>query len=223
MSDHLPALVIETAPNPEYVCVLLHGGGGSADEFRALIPAITPPGVRVRYVIPHAPERRLTLFGGQPMRAWYDVVEANLEAQQDTAGIEASLRSVLNLIEAEHARGTPYAKILVGGFSQGGAIALLAALHAPAPLAAAFCLSGYLLRSAVPASTHNQQTPLFIGHGSDDDLVSLQLAEQARADLRRMGLAVAWYEYPMAHQVGKEEMLALCNWLAHVYASPQKT
>jgi phospholipase/carboxylesterase len=216
MSAHPPPLVIETAPTPAHACVLLHGGGGAADEFRTLIPAITPPGIKIRYVIPYAPEIPLTLFGKQRMRAWYDVVDANLELHQDTVGIDASLQSVLNWIKHEHAQGIPYERILVGGFSQGGTIALLAALRAPAPLAGAFCLSGYLLRSAMSASTLNQKTPLFIAHGHDDDLVPLRLAQQACADLQRIGLTVAWHAYPMAHQVCNEEVLALRDWLARV-------
>lgn len=219
---HPPNLVVETAAKTSHVCLLLHGGGGSPEEFKVIVPSITPHNLGIRYVMPYAPEIALTLFGKQQMRAWYDVVDADLESQQDLSGIATSLQAVLALIETEYAQGTPYDKILVGGFSQGGVVALLAALHAPKPLAAAFCLSGYLPRGALPESTRNQKTAVFIAHGSDDDLVPLSLAKQACADLAGMGLTLTCHEYSMAHQVCKEELRALREWLALVYeSSPQ--
>lgn len=214
------ALVVETAAKPSHVCLLLHGGGGAPEEFNALIPAITPAGMSIRYVMPYAPEIALTLFDRQRMRAWYDVVDANLESQQDTIGIEASLQTVLSLIEAEHDRGAPYDTILIGGFSQGGAIALLAALRSPAPLAAAFCLSGYMLQlDTMPLCAENRQSSIFIAHGIHDDLVPLHLAEKACSTLRNLQFDVAWHTYPIGHQVSKETLLALRQWLARGCAS----
>lgn len=108
-STALP-LIVETAEDPEYSCLLLHGGGSDPLEFESLIPAISPPDVGIRYVLPYAPEIRLTLFGGHLMRAWFDVTDANLELHRDIAGIEASTNTVLSLIDTEHARGIAYEK-----------------------------------------------------------------------------------------------------------------
>lgn len=220
---HLPILVVETAAKTSHVCLLLHGGGGAPEEFSALIPSITPPGLGIRYVMPYAPEIALTLFDKQRMRAWYDVVDANLESQQDTPGIETSLQAILSLIETEHGQGAPYDKILVGGFSQGGALALLAALCSPAPLAAAFCLSGYLLqRDTPPVRAENRQSPIFIAHGLYDDLVPVRLAEKACSTLRNLQFDVTWNPHPAGHQVSTEILLALQQWLARA-CTPRST
>lgn len=214
MNAPLPTLIVETAIKPKYVCLLLHGGGGTPEEFKSLIPAVTPTGLGIRYVMPYAPEIALTLFGKQRMRAWYDVINANLESQQDTPRIETALQAVLTLIEAEHQRGVSYDNILVGGFSQGGAIALLAALYSPNPLAAAFCLSGYLLqRGTLPPPAENQLSPIFMAHGIHDDLVPVHLAEKSCSTLRNVQFDVTWHTHPMGHQVSQETFFALRQWL----------
>lgn len=212
-------LIVETAEDPEYSCLLLHGGGGDPLEFKSLIPAISPPDVGIRYVLPYAPEIRLTLFSGHLMRAWFDVTDDNLELHQDIVGIEASTNTVLSLIDMEHASGIAYEKIIIGGFSQGGAIALLAALRLRASLAAAFCLSGYLpLGENVQtiASIESRKTPIFIGHGAHDELVPVHLAASACLTLRNLGFDVVGEEYPIGHQVSMGELRLLRDWLSQV-------
>jgi phospholipase/carboxylesterase len=167
-------------------------------------------------VFPHAPVRPVTVNGGMPMRAWYDVLGLDIAAKQDEAGIRASIESVEALIAREVGRGVPAANIVLAGFSQGGAIALSGGLRHAERLAGIVALSTYLPlheKLAGERSEANRDVPVFQAHGSFDPVVPMALGLLSRDWLRGLGYTVDWHDYPMAHQVCGEEIADLRAWL----------
>jgi phospholipase/carboxylesterase len=173
----------------------------------------------VRYVLPHAPTRPVTLNGGYVMRAWYDILGNDLARREDEAGLRASQREVQALIERECARGVPAGRIVLAGFSQGCAMALLTGLRCGRRLAGLVGLSGYLpLAGTLAAERHpaNQDVPIFLAHGSHDPIVPLLSATASRDVLQALGYEVQWHQYPMQHSVCQEEIEHLNDWLLRV-------
>ncbi|WP_062535498.1 alpha/beta hydrolase [Mizugakiibacter sediminis] len=219
----LPCVEIETGPNPRHAVLWLHGLGADGHDFEPIVPELVPPDwPPLRFVFPHAPVRPVTLNGGMPMRAWYDIAGLDLGARQDEAGIRASIAEVEALMRREHARGIDSQRLLLAGFSQGGAIALATGLRHAGRLAGIVALSTYLPlmeTTAVESSTGNASVPIFWGHGSLDPIVPLALGARSREYLEEVGHAVDWHDYPMAHQVCAREIADLRNWLsAHLFA-----
>ncbi|HEY0179668.1 MAG TPA: carboxylesterase [Dokdonella sp.] len=212
-----PCVEIETAANPRHAVIWLHGLGADGHDFEPIVPALVAPGwPPLRFVFPHAPVRAVTLNGGRPMRAWYDIFGTQIADRQDEAGIRASVAQLDRLIEREAARGVPPARVLVAGFSQGGAIALAGGVRHPARLAGIVALSTYLpLAEATAAerSGANAGLPIFFGHGRFDSVVAPALGERSRDLLAGLGYAVEWHDYPMAHQVCAEEIAELGRWI----------
>jgi phospholipase/carboxylesterase len=168
-------------------------------------------------VFPHAPVRAVTINGGMAMRAWYDILGFDRRAKEDAVGIRASAAAVAELIDREIERGMASERIVLAGFSQGGAIALHTALREPRPLAGVLALSTYLPLAASLASERsaaNSGVPIFMAHGTGDTVLPLSLAETSRAALLALGYAVEWHAYPMAHSVSMEEISAIGAWLA---------
>jgi len=214
----LPAVEHETAANPRFSILWLHGLGADGNDFAPIVPALVDPAwPPLRFVFPHAPVRPVTINNGMSMRAWYDIAAFDLNARQDEAGMRASIGEVETLIEREHSRGVPSDRIVLAGFSQGGAIALAAGLRHPQRLAGIVALSTYLPLHAALAgerSAANAATPIFWGHGSVDPVVVLQRGIDSRDLLQSLGYALEWHTYPMAHAVCPEEIGDLRRWLA---------
>jgi len=217
----LDAIEITTGPKPRLAVLWLHGLGADGHDFEPIVPELGLS-VPVRFVFPHAPVRPVTINGGMAMRAWYDILGFDRRAREDAAGIRASAAAVTELVDREIERGMSSDRIVLAGFSQGGAIALHTALREPRPLGGVLALSTYLPLAATLASERsaaNARLPLFMAHGTDDGVLPLQLAETSRAALEALGYAVEWHAYPMAHSVCLEEVGAIGAWLATLPAA----
>lgn len=213
----LSAVEHETAANPTHTILWLHGLGADGHDFAPIVPELVDPAwPALRFVFPHAPVQPVTINNGMPMRSWYDIVGFDLLARQDEAGVRASMAAVEALIAREHERGVPSERIVLAGFSQGGAIALAAGLCHAQRLAGIVALSTYLpIAEVVARERHgaNAATPIFQGHGTADPVVALQRGTASRDRLQALGYAVDWHSYPMAHAVCAEEIADLRRWL----------
>lgn len=218
----LPALELETAANPQYSIIWLHGLGADGNDFAPIVPELVAKDwPALRFVFPHAPVRPVTINNGMSMRAWYDIHGFDLVARQDEAGIRASIGEVERLIARENERGVPSERIILIGFSQGGAIALAAGLRHAKTLGGIVALSTYLPIAATMAaerSVANAATPIFWGHGTADPVVVLQRGVDSRDALQALGYTIDWHTYPMAHSVNAEEVADLRHWLGQRFA-----
>jgi phospholipase/carboxylesterase len=215
---------IELHPDAEPVAtvIVLHGLGADGTDFLPLcdeldLSAIGP----VRYVMPRAPVRPVTINGGYRMRAWYDILGSDLVRREDEAGLRESVQLVHALLDREAARGVPPGRTVLAGFSQGCAITLLAGLRYRQRLAGLAGMSGYLPLADTTAAERqgaNADTPVFLAHGRNDGVVPLARGTAARDALHGLGHAVEWHEYPMEHSVCIEEVSALNQWLLRVLA-----
>lgn len=200
--------------------IWLHGLGADGNDFVPIIDELSlPAGHGLRFIFPNAPTRPITINGGMAMRAWYDILGMDLTAREDAEGIEASREAVEALIAREINRGIAEARIVVAGFSQGGAIALYCGLRYPARLGGIMALSTYLpLRDTLTtqASAANRDIPIFMAHGSTDPVVAPQLGRASRDILQQQGYTIEWRAYPMQHQVCMPEIQAIGIWLQSV-------
>jgi phospholipase/carboxylesterase len=217
---------LETGQNPSGSVIWLHGLGADGHDFEAIVPELRlPESLSLRFVFPHAPVRPVTINGGMSMRAWYDIVSLDRDGPVDETGIRDSGEILKTLIAREQERGIEARKIIVAGFSQGGAIALHVALRYPERLAGLMALSTYLpLRSSFnvevidnPAAA-NRDIPIFMAHGTFDPMLPLQLGRNSADLLIESGLSVEWHDYPMAHAVCAEEIHDIRAWLLSVFA-----
>jgi len=212
----------ETAPSPGWTILWLHGLGADGNDFAPLVPELVRRDwPAVRFVFPHAPVRAVTINNGVRMRAWYDIRDFDLANRADLAGVEESVAQVDALIAREAARGVPASRVILAGFSQGGAITLAAGLGRHDALGGLVVLSSYLPRvpanDEVPAAARSQ--PVFLAHGSQDPVVPFAAGQQAAATLHGFGLDVEWHAYPMAHQVCAQQIEDLGNWLGRRFAA----
>jgi len=209
--------VIETGPNPATTLIVLHGLGADGHDFVPICGELDlKPLGAVRYVFPHAPERPVTINGGYRMRAWYDILGVDLVKREDEPGLRESVRQISELIDRERARGVAAERIVVMGFSQGCAMALMTALRYPERLSGAVGLSGYLPLAATTAaerSAANTSLPIFMAHGTQDPVVVPARGTASRDALQALGHDVEWHEYPMPHSVCMEEIADLNAWL----------
>ena len=205
--------------------IVLHGLGADGTDFIPMCDALDLAAVGpVRCVMPRAPERPVTLNGGHRMRAWYDILGADLQRREDEAGLRDSVKQVHALIDHERARGVAANRIVLAGFSQGCAVTLLAGLRYPERLAGLAGLSGYLpLADSTAAERHaaNRDVPIFLGHGRSDSMVPLARGAASRDALTALGYSVDWHDYPMEHSVCMEEVAELNRWLLRVWGQPQ--
>jgi phospholipase/carboxylesterase len=222
MSDLLDCVELQTHSNPQHAVVWLHGLGADGYDFvpvvRELELAGTPP---VRYVFPHAPQIPVTINGGYVMRAWYDILGTELNEREDEARIRASAAAVERLIEREVARGVARSRIVLAGFSQGGAITLHAGVRAVEPLAGMLALSTYLPLAGhveAEATAASRSTPIFMAHGTADPVIPFARSTASRDRLKALGYNVEWHEYPMQHSVCLEEIQHVGVWLKRVLA-----
>jgi phospholipase/carboxylesterase len=211
---------VETGRDPVGAVIWLHGLGADGHDFEPIVPELVRPGERaLRFVFPHAPIRPVTLNGGFAMRAWYDIVALDRRGPEDEPGIRASQATIEALIGREHARGIPSERIVLAGFSQGGAVALFAGARYPQRLAGILGLSCYLLLTghwAAERAAANLATPIFLAHGTQDPVVLPALGEDARRELTAQGYAVEWHTYSMPHSVCPQEVADIAAWLRRV-------
>ena len=216
--NYLEPLEVPPSEPPRASVIWLHGLGANGFDFLPIVDELDrsrlPP---TRFVFPHAPERPVTLNGGYIMPAWNDIIGLYPDAPEDENGIRESLRYLDRLIAHEIERGIAPRNIVLAGFSQGGNIALNCALRYPAPLAGALILSSYLglkEKLAPEASAANRALPIFMAHGTQDDIVPYAFACASRDALNALGYHVVWREYPMPHTVCAEEVIDIGNWLS---------
>ncbi len=217
MSNQLPQTVeVQTGARPDSAVIWLHGLGADGHDFEPVVPELRlPERLAVRFVFPHAPVRPVTINLGSRMRAWYDILQLG-GGPEDEPGIRASQRLLEGLIEREQARGIAPQRIVLAGFSQGGAIALHTGLRYPDRLAGILALSTYLpLANALAAerSDANREVPIFQAHGRFDDLIPIERAVHTRDALQALDYSVEWHEYPMPHSVCAEEIADIAEWL----------
>ena len=218
----LDTLEIETGPSPQRTVIVLHGLGDSGHGFAPIAEELDLSALgAVRFVLPHAPERPVTINGGYVMRAWYDILGTDLARREDEAGLRESQALIEALIAAEEARGVPASRIVLVGFSQGCAMALLTGLRHPERLAGVAGLSGYLPLAAsttTERSAANRDVPLFLAHGTQDPVVAFARGVASRDALAALGYPIEWHDYPMPHSVCAEEIGDLNRWLLRVLA-----
>ncbi len=218
---------VEIEPaNPATGSVIwLHGLGADGHDFEPIVDELRlPQGFGLRFVFPHAPIRPVTLNGGTRMRAWYDIISLDRSGPQDEQGIRHSASILTALIERELGRGIANNRVVLAGFSQGGAIAMHTALRHAQKLAGLLALSTWLpLGDAFAAEVlsnpraQSRDLPVFMAHGTFDPMLPLSMGLQSRAALESAGYRVEWHEYPMAHAVCAEEIVAIRDWLMSVF------
>jgi phospholipase/carboxylesterase len=216
----LETIEVKTAPSPIAAVIWLHGLGADGHDFEPIVPELVRPGERAwRFIFPHAPLIPVTINGGTRMPAWYDIKGLERTAQQDVAGFRATDASIRELIAREAGRGVPADRIVLAGFSQGGAVSLYTAPRYPERLAGVMALSCYLPMESTFAAERapaNDATPFFMAHGSGDATLPLRMGELSRDFLQAQGYRVDWHEYPMAHGVCPAELADIREFLLRV-------
>ncbi|WP_027847688.1 alpha/beta hydrolase [Marinospirillum minutulum] len=216
----LNTLQIDTGANPEYTVIWLHGLGASGHDFEPLVPEFAfSKNTPVRFIFPHAPELPVTVNGGMVMPAWYDILAMDIDRKVDVEQLKKSANLVAALVEAEIDRGVPSKNIIIGGFSQGGAVAYELALSYPKPLGGLFALSTYFATAdTINLSEANRSLPIFVAHGSFDPVVAEALGQTAVKHLQTMGYQPEYQSYGMDHSLCLEEVRDMDAFLAKVIA-----
>jgi len=214
--------VIEINPKlpPNASVIWLHGLGASGYDFVNIVQLLNlPPQLNIRYVFPHAPFRKVTYSGNTKVRAWFNVVDLKRDSEVDETGIRESEELINELIAHELTQKDPGYKVIIAGFSQGGVMALQCGLRYPEKLAGILVLSGWLsLGHTVPieGTAVNQQTPILMLHGTDDELIPSEWAKESHDYLRDLGYNVRFLSYPMQHAVCVEEIAEIGNWMQKI-------
>lgn len=212
---------------PDGTVIWLHGLGADGHDFEPIVAELDlDKQADLRFVFPHAPVRPVTINGGIPMRAWYDVMSLDRSGPQDEAGIRDSAETLKRLIEREHDRGVDYDRVVLAGFSQGGAIAMHTAMRFPEKLAGLMALSTWMPLEAtidgeVMQSPESQprDLPVLMAHGSFDPMLPIAAGQHARDIMQKAGFSVQWHEFPMAHAVCAEEIAEIRRWLLSIFAN----
>jgi len=219
-SELLEAITIETGANPDASVIWMHGLGDDGKGWSEVVPALNlPQSLAVRFIFPHAPVIAVTINNGMRMRAWYDIRQANLSERADLEGVRTSQAHVDALIAREVSRGIAARRVILAGFSQGGAIALYAGVRYAERLGGVIGLSTYLVgfdRVAAEASAANRDVPIFMAHGTLDGVVQLAWAERSRDALRAGGWDVEWHTYPIEHSAVIDEIVAAGKFIQKV-------
>ncbi len=220
----LEAVTVETGPNPTFSIIWMHGLGADGHDFEPLVPELLEHGLpALRFVFPHAPVRPVTINNGYEMRAWYDIIGIDRRSAEDFAGISASAQAIGALIKRENERGIATDRIVIAGFSQGGAMALHIATRHADKLAGVIALSCYLpmAREFETARTAaNQTTPFFMAHGVEDPVVPYPLGDESRKVLQAAGYQLEWHNYMMPHALCEPEVADLRRFLGKVAVIP---
>lgn len=224
MEKRLDSVEVNPKTAIQYSIIWLHGLGADGHDFEPIVPELhLPEALGIRFIFPHAPIQPVTINGGLPMRAWYDITEMSITHHPDENGIRQSCQSVQQLIQ--HEQETFQLKshqILLAGFSQGGAIALTTALTFPEKLAGVIALSTYLPSKKIVAnqmSSANLDTPFFMAHGLSDPIVPLIAGTQTKDWLLEQNYPVTWHTYPMQHNVCPQQISDLSDWLGAILAT----
>ncbi len=218
----LETVEIESGANPTAAVIWMHGLGADANDFVPIVKELDLSNCpAIRFVFPNAPQIPVTLNGGYIMRAWYDIAAAgtDINKREDGTGLRQSQQQINALIARENARGIPTDKIILAGFSQGCAMSLQTGLRHPQKLAGIMGLSGYVpLADKVATERHaaNQDTPIFLVHGTSDPVIPIQRAQQSRDLLLSLGYSIEWHDYWMQHSVSPQEIIDIGNWLRKV-------
>ncbi|ROR97922.1 phospholipase/carboxylesterase [Sinobacterium caligoides] len=216
--SYLPCEIVDTQPEPDAAVIWLHGLGANGHDFVPIVPELQlPASMAVRFVFPHAPSIPITINGGMVMPAWYDILAMSLEREIDEQQILASSEAVRQLIEREISNGIASQRIVLAGFSQGGAVCYQTALSYDKPLAGLMTLSTYFAtaKTIVPSAA-NRQLPIHIFHGSQDPMVPEAMGKHARAALEQLGYQPEYQTYPMEHAVHPREIADISAWLQRV-------
>lgn len=219
MTQTLDHVKIDTGPEPRHTVIWLHGLGASGHDFEPVVPELqVARDVPIRFLFPHAPAMPVTVNGGMVMPAWYDILAMDIDRKVDLNQLRRSANAVAGLIANERARGVPSEHIVVGGFSQGGAVAYELALSHPEPLAGLFALSTYYATAdSIKRADANRTLPIFIAHGRYDAIVPEALGRAARARLEQQGYAPEYHVYGMDHSLCLEEIRALDGFLGRCF------
>jgi phospholipase/carboxylesterase len=216
----LETIEVETAAKPNAAVIWLHGLGADGHDFEPVVPEIVRRDERAwRFVFPNAPVRPVTINGGMPMRAWYDLRGLDRKAAEDAAGFRDTDVQIRQLIAREAERGIPSNRIVLAGFSQGGAVSLYTAPRFPEKLAGVMALSCYLPAEnsfSTERASANDATPIFMAHGQGDTVLPMSLGVQSRNFLKAQGYAVEWHDYPMPHAVCAAEIADIREFLLRV-------
>jgi len=219
MAQLLDAIQLETGRDPERSVIWLHGLGADGRDFVPIVGELALPAAPIRFVFPHAPVQPVTINNGMSMRAWYDIVADDLARREDERGVRASQGLVEALVARERERGVPATRIVLAGFSQGGAISLQTGLRHPERLAGIMALSTYVPIAATleaERNAANADVPIFMAHGTQDPIIPLASARRSRELLERLGYPVEWHEYAMPHSVSPQEIDDIGAWLRRV-------
>lgn len=207
----------QTGPDPRWTILWLHGLGADGNDFAPIVPEILRAGwPQIRFVFPHAPVRAVTINNGARMRAWYDIRNFDIDQRADEAGVRESIVQVEALIAREAERGVPPERVILAGFSQGGAIALAAGVRREAALGGILALSTYLPMASTTASEATRAglgTPVFMAHGQLDQVVPESLGQRSRDALQALGMKIHWRSYAMSHNVCADEVRDVGDWL----------
>jgi len=219
--DLLPTVETETTSAPDHAVIWMHGLGADGNDFVPIINEFKlSTQIGIRFVFPHAPMKPVTINNGYVMRAWYDITGAKFDSAEDETGIRETHQAIDALIDNELQRGIAANKIVLAGFSQGGAIALHTGLRQKNKLAGILALSCYLpLADTMPAESQsvNATIPIFMAHGLHDAVVPMSLAATSRDKLRHANYSLEWHEYPMDHTVCLQEIQDMDNWLHNIF------
>ena len=214
----LPCIDIEPKTPANATVILMHGLGAYGNDFVPMVSKLQLPStMAVRWIFPNAPSIPITINGGYVMPAWYDIKEMNIDRKIDNAQLIASAEQIRLLIDRETDRGIPSERIVLAGFSQGGAVAYQTALTYMLPLAGLLCLSTYFAtRETITPNSANRKIPIFICHGSQDPMVPARMGLDAKKQLSAMGYDVEYRDYPMGHAVCAQEIADISRWLQRV-------
>jgi phospholipase/carboxylesterase len=216
----LETIQVETAAKPNAAVIWLHGLGADGHDFEPIVPEIVHRGERAwRFVFPNAPVRPVTINGGMAMRAWYDLKGVDRKAAEDVAGFRDTDAQIRQLIAREVERGIPTNRVVLAGFSQGGAVSLYTSVRFPEALAGVLALSCYFPRESsfsAERAPANDATPIFMAHGQGDNMLPMALGVYSRNFLKEQGYKVDWHDYPMAHAVCSAEIADIREFLFRV-------
>ena len=214
----LPCIDIEPQSAATATVIWLHGLGADGNDFVPIVPELRlPSSMAVRFLFPNAPSIPVTINGGFVMPAWYDITEINIDRKIDSTQLIESAEKIRQLIDRGTERGIPSHRIVLAGFSQGGAVAYQAALTHMQPLAGLLCMSSYFAtRESITPNSANKRLPIFICHGSEDPVVPERMGRDARQQLASMGYSVEYESYPMDHAVCAQEIVDVSRWLQRV-------
>ncbi len=214
----LPAIELETRPTPDSTVIWLHGLGADGNDFAPIVEQMRlPSAMAIRFIFPHAPSMPVTVNGGFVMPAWYDILEMQIDRKIDVPGLLASVVAIGAFVDRELARGIAGKRLVIAGFSQGGAVAYHLALSHPTPLGGLLAMSTYLATADIlDYNPANKKIPIKIQHGTHDPVVPEALGRKAAARLTSEGYQVSYQNYPMEHSVCPQQISDISEWLQSV-------